>query len=657
MSRIGITCLILFAGWTLACHAATLLHASLIQACLLMPVASVLLGLAGKAACRGSRANLSTPHTDTLSTHGAPALIGIVLLLIALHFSWLVFWAGSLVMLASAAHSARGITAAENDFIAPSSRTDKIWIVTLSITAALLTLWVSRSDLDDAYYVATAAFAATHPHAPLLGTDPMFGESGWPIFFPSYRFSAYEPLAGAIAHMLGVPAMDVMYKWLPPLGATAMTGAIFFCAREIVPKHWISSGTVVMLLMLLLGEEHRGTANFGFVRAFQGKALFLWIMIPLIYGLSFRYASRRGRSFDLFLLACTQLASIGLSNFAILCAPLSGVVAAMSAAPPFCRASIRRWLTLTATTFIALPYLAFVAIRSHDASVFGQVAFEPPSAVWVGIFGSQQQYLVAFLMLLAPFATNISTLRWRMAVPPLVLFAVLLNPLLAPWISRYITSPPVYWRVTWAFPVLIYLGVAVVLLVDRAWRSRRLASHATIAAMIALPLAVMTIPGYTLRPANHVKWQFASRKVESADSHVADMALALADVGRILADDPISGIIVMHENHPPLVNVRGMYLILLAQHMPRREYEDRALLAQFVSGGPVPGIATFKAMVDRLDVGIVVIRADTANYNTAQVALESAEFRPAWQSVSYVIWARPLTQQNRRPYPVGKHLR
>jgi hypothetical protein len=91
--------------------------------------------------------------------------------------------------------------------------------------------------------------------------------------------------------------------------------------------------------------------------------------------------------------------------------------------------------------------------------------------------------------------------------------------------------------------------------------------------------------------------------------------------------------------------------------MPRREYEDRALLAQFESGGSVPSIATFKAMVDRLDVGIVAIRADTANYNTVQVALESAEFRPAWQSVDYVIWARPLTQENRRLYPVGKHLR
>lgn len=642
MSRIGTALLILFTGWVLACHAATLLHASLTQACLLMPATSALLGLCGKVISRDPHCDVSTPYAGAMQMHHVPALIGTLLLLVTLRFSWPAFWVGGIFMLSWAAYTAHGSTHGGNDFAVPASRANKIWIATLCVAAALLTLAVSRSDLDDAYYIATAAFSASHIHAPLLGTDPMFGEPGWPVLFPSYRFSAYEPLAGVVAHALDIPAIDIMHKWLPPIGAVAMVGAIFFCANEIAPRHWVATGTVAILLMLLLGEEHRAAANFGFVRAFQGKALFLWIMVPAIFALSFRYVSPRGRPFDLFLLVCAQVASIGLSNFAILGAPLAGAIAAISAAPPFSRSSVRRWMTLTATTLVALPYLIFVAIISRDASALSQFAFEPPSAVWLGIFGPYQQFLVAFLMLLAPFLANTPAQRWRLAVPPLVLFAILLNPLLAPWISRYITSAPVYWRVTWALPVLIYLAVAIVLLIEHTKQSRRLINHATVAAAVAIPLAAIAVPGNTLRPSNHVEWRFASRKLNPADSQVADTILSLAGRGRILADDPISAILAMHEGHPPLVNVRSMYLKLLAPYMSKSEYEGRVQLTQFVSGSPLPPAAAIQAELGRFDVGAVAIRADSSNYATSQISLVAAGFHLAARCSDYTIWTKTI---------------
>lgn len=616
MAKLATYLLILFAGWSLTCHAATLLHASLIQTCLLAPVTCALLGVCGKAVSRSPSSNLPTPDTGTMQLCAVPALIGALLLLITLHFSWLAFWAGSIVMLASAAYSARGVAGHENDLVSPISRIGKVWIIALCVAAALLTLAVSRSDLDDAYYVAVAAFTASHPHAPLLGADPMFGDHRWPLLFPSYRFSAYEPLAGAIAHILNVPAMDIMYRVLPPVGAIAMVGAIFFCAREMAPRQWVSAGTAVLVLMLLLGEEHRGAANFGFMRAFQGKALFLWIMVPTIFGLSFRYASRRGTPFDLFLLVCAQMASIGLSNYATLGAPLAGAVAAISAAPPFNNLATRRWLAISATTLVALPYLVFVAVISHDASGLSQLPFEPPNAVWQGIFGPHQQFLVAFMMLLGPFIANTPALRWRLAIPPLILFSIFLNPILAPWISRHITSPPVYWRVTWAFPVLIYIGTSIALLIHRALQGRRLISHAMIAAAVTAPLAAVAVPSSTLRQSDHVEWRFASRKLEPADSHAADVILALAGGGRVLADDPISSILAMHENHPPLVNVRAMYLKMLAPYMRHGEYEARTELAQFVSNGMLINAPAFRAELKQLDVGTVAIRVDTLTHKS-----------------------------------------
>lgn len=641
MNRSATYALILFAGWSLSCHIATLLHASLMQACLLAPVACVLLGMCGKAVSLiPSRRPLGAPDAVALQTRTAPALIGALLLLVTLHFSWSAFWAGSVVMLALAAYSIRDCTELEDGDLSSLSRAGKVWIVVLCIAAALLTLAVSRSDLDDAYYVAVAAFTASHPHAPLLGTDPMFGEHGWPLLFPSYRFSAYEPLAGAIAYALNLPAMDVMYRALPPFSAIAMVGAIFFCTRETVPRHWISAGTLVLALMLLLGEEHRSAANFGFVRAFQGKALFLWIMVPTIFGLSFRYASRRGKPFDLFLLVCAQVASIGLSNYAILGAPLAGAVAATSAAPPFSRTTARRWLALGATTLVALPYLAFVALRSHDASALRHLMLESPTAVWSGVFGPHQQYLTAFLLLLAPFLANTGVLRWRLAVPPLILFAILLNPLLAPWIARYITTPEVYWRVTWAFPTLIYLGIAIALILDQVRRSPRLASHASVTATAVGLLVTVALPGNTLRASNQVEWRFASRKLEPADARVADTLLRVAGKGKILANDPISGILAMHENHPPLVNVRTAYLTAMSPYMARDEFEDRSQLAQFAAGGQLAAPTTFMSELNRLDVGTLAIQTNALSYGKARTTLSVAGFHLATWSGTYAIWTR-----------------
>ena len=76
--------------------------------------------------------------------------------------------------------------------------------------------------------------------------------------------------------------------------------------------------------------------------------------------------------------------------------------------------------------------------------------------------------------------------------------------------------------------------------------------------------------------------------------------------------------------------------------MSHDEYKDRTQLAQFVSSGTLPTIPTFKAELNRLEVGTLAIRVDVANYATAQIALESTGFHLASRCGAYTIWTKAI---------------
>jgi hypothetical protein len=157
---------------------------------------------------------------------------------------------------------------------------------------------------------------------------------------------------------------------------------------------------------------------------------------------------------------------------------------------------------------------------------------------------------------------------------------------------------------------------------------------------VAIAFASMAIPYNIFRPDNQIEWRFAARKIEVGDAIVADQAIAETKSGRIVANDPISSIIAMHENHPPLVNVREFYIDLLAQHMPHADYVDRKLLTQFTTDQTDSGNAGVASALDHLNVGTVVIVNDAPSYKANQQVLSTSGFHLSSQSGSYAIWTK-----------------
>ncbi|MEO6823749.1 MAG: DUF6077 domain-containing protein [Nitrosospira sp.] len=573
-----------------------------------------------------------------------PVLFWLFLVPFILYLSWLAFWISSLLVLLYYSFKQGSADKSASYGASKLQRNEYAVVLGFCIGAVLLTLAVSRSDMDDAFYVAVAAFSSGHPDEPLLAFDPMHVERSWPLIFPSYRFATFELFGGALAHLSGISSMDAMYRILPPFWAVITVLCIFLYAQELMPRRWLLLGTITILFTVILGEAHRAPANFTFVRMFQGKAVYLSAIMPAIFYLTARYLSPKGTSADVFLLGCAQITAIGLSNFAMLAAPMAGVGALLSNYTLFNQQSKKKVWCILVTLSVSLPYLLSVMFSSQGVPSLSHFETELPSTVWKSVLGWRQHYLVAVLLLVGPIMAGDSLLRRRLAVPMLLLFAIYLNPWLSPLISRFITTPPVYWRVMWSFPVLTAAAAGLCLIIEYVLqnkvRSKALRIFPLMLSAIVLTLLALSVPFHTLRSDNDIQWDFAGRKISPSNYQVAQTAISTMkdNAGRMLAPDEISGIVTMFENHPKLVNARGLYIDFLSPAMDKHEYEDRALLHRFVSGVVEPGPAVRLAL-NSMEVNSIVIQQSNDSPETKQL-LEDERFRRIETINGYGIWFR-----------------
>jgi len=635
--------LIFLAGWTVAANLTTLFGGTLETLIWAGLACAALLGalyrfLPPSTAFKGAKSD-SSPWSPTQRQTNSLVLAACIATL-SLAVNWYAFWCIGVTILVVHCALAFRHASVPDPAIPASARLDRLVILVTMLGAGALSLMVNRSDADDAFYVGLAAFTHAHPNLPLLAVDPMHGEPGWPLLFPSYRFASYELLAASIAKLLGMPAMSVMYRLLPPLGAAFVVASAFFLAQQLAPRRWLLVGLVTLALGLILGECHRGFGNFMFVRIFQGKSIYVSALMPLIFALTFRCISSQGTARDVMLLACAQVAAIGLSNFGMLAAPMAAGTALVACALTAPRAMYPRLGAVACTLLIPLPYLLYVAIASQASSNLAGTEEAAP-AVWLAVFGPWQQYLVALLLLTAPALTWDGRTRAWLAVPPLILLGVLLNPWLAAPISHYITTTPVYWRVTWCFPVLSYMAWGI-FAASQQWRQSRI--HRLLSILIILLLSA-SLAFTVLRPSNEISWHFAGVQVPPMDYLAAERAARDADeMTRILAPEPVSSVIARFEDHPRLVLVRDMYLPMFRPGIGEKAFLQRMTLRNFVNGA----FRSQDASVVSTALGELNVKTVVTMGQQAQVSdLLAANGYILTETVGpYGIWRRPAASMH-----------
>jgi hypothetical protein len=227
---------------------------------------------------------------------------------------------------------------------------------------------------------------------------------------------------------------------------------------------------VVMLVLVLDGGGGPGSFHrFDFIRLFQGKAIFVTVMLPLLFAYGVRFGTRptAGR---FVLLMAVQVAALGTTVTALWAAPAAALLAVVS----MLRVRTASLATLGAA-FLSCSYVlawglylkftmggaATPEVTPSDAlnnpALEAQLAAapgaEPLAHAYRMVLGHSTHLATALAVaMLAWTACRSERARRFAVVMPLGFFALLGNP----WVLRFVsslTTPTIYWRVVWLLPV------------------------------------------------------------------------------------------------------------------------------------------------------------------------------------------------------------
>ncbi len=538
----------------------------------------------------------------------------------------------------------------------------EIALWTLAVACIALTLVSHRADLDDAFYVNLAVGASDAPDQPLLRRDTLHGVAGPPVFSPVYRAHSYELWNGALAFLSGIPAIYCFHWVSASLAALLVPLALARLLRLLTPRRWLSAVAAVVFVLVASGETHRWFGNFAFVRMWQGKAIFLFVFMPLVYAYAIDFGLRPSRR-GWVLLCAAQIAAVGCSSSAIWAAPAGALAATCSVLRP-----TRRGLRIFALAALASVYVLGVGWSLKDAVESARVermaalseqeaarggerrkreprgrTHEPGDELEVAlheVFGDERLRTAAIASILVAWACCGRGLAQRFAiVVPLAVTLVVLNPYATRWLIANLVGPS-YWRSLWAVPVplLMVLVLTAPLQLGGRWRWAGRAG-----ALLALAAFALTVPRYhALSERNKVRIGMPELKISGLAYRWAGALNGAVPPGsKVVAPSAISVWLPTQHRHAHPLIARWMYISRYRASLGMPNLMHRLVMTRYVDGrsGREDAPKWFRVGLTRFDVkGVCLRNFDGAD--RARAILRKEGFERTLSGLNYAIWVR-----------------
>ncbi len=657
---------LLFAAWTLLCNALVLLHGTsvhLAAATLLCALAAAALLVARRDRLQALVALVADPMTARLDPEherqpwplARMLAFGAGLLLVAR------FGArgdlnelSTLALLLVAASYATLARSGRGSLQAPQPKWQEALLWALGLTCAWLTLTSQRPDSDDAFYVNMAVSVVDFPHQALLSRDTIHGLN-LPLRVPAYRASSIELLAGLLSYLSGLRTIYVAHLVLPAIAGLLTPLALARLLRLLEPRRWLFALLGALLYLVFDSSVHGSFGNFSFVRLFQGKAIFITTLAPLIMAHGIRFGLAPSRK-TFAMLAATQIAALGSTVTAFWAAPVLAGLSVLCALAP--RLSALRTLLLSALSssyLLALGlYFEWTSQRSAPVTAAVSAATARAGAAAAGtaaagahshalapgelleqgyamVLGADRPLLAALAIVLCTWPLCRTPLARRFAVVfPLGFFALFGNPHLTHTVAM-LTTPSIYWRVLWLLPLPVLFGLATSCLLQpgRGPQGLRLTLFG-----LVLCLFFVRVSPRTIFADDGFDWP--RPKVDREAYRVAQALIAhLPPHRQVLAPLEVSVVL-------PMLNGYDYPLFVKPAYLPtgRRERSRRRLLTRLIA---YPDLSAFaeRWLISCLRLyhieGVVAPVQGPSNRSLAR-ALHAAGYRRVALSEGNAIW-------------------
>ena len=478
----------------------------------------------------------------------------------------------------------------------------------VSIGGGLLSLFVFKSDADDAFYVNRAAWVAEHGTAALR--DTMFGPETYPQSFGGgLPTPSIEALQGVVAAMLGVEAGTVAYLLYAPVLASIFVWATWRLIRAWAPRRHLLVLVIAVLFVLASGASIVGNYSIG--RIWQGKVMAYAVLLPLVWAYLSRLAIGPSRH-AVLLLVSAGVAFVGLTTSSALMMPVVGGAALLAAL-----VLRSRPLALGAAAFAAGPLINGLA-QAIGSSTIGTQASQPitPESVFAVTFGP-----ATAMVLLAVLATAVAPGIAR--CPAAVLAGAIGIATMASYLPGVLGlvdavtgAGPVVWRLAIAAPTWVFVGLlAAGLPVGDGARVRFSARALT--ALIA-PLATLVAIVVPIAAGHWIWSKDVGARLLTTPAWKVD-PVALADVRAARELEVAPGLWLM----PPVqmetlsISTAGPYAVVpRAFYLPTLQTSEQArsdreiLLALVTRRLSERSVAEVRGALQRLDVAVACVPGD-----------------------------------------------
>jgi hypothetical protein len=578
---------------------------------------------------------------------------------------WWVFWAAVVAITACAvAVAARAIPIPARAAGAPGPErsigrapgpTAVLAVVVLALLAAAGSAFTVRPDADDVFLVNRSTYVAEHP-GPLPQRDTLFSDEVFAVTRPDAVPTSFEALVGVVAAWSPVSAPTVTYLLVGPLAALLAVLALWRMLRTLGAVAPALATAAACAFLLLDGGVHYSHGNFHFARAWQGKVVFLIVVVPALWHHGLRWA-RDGRHRDLALLLAANLAGIGLTTTAAFVAPaVTGVVVVAGA---WASGAWQRLLPgLAATLPPLLGVIAFTALPRQDISVGDRLAEAMgPVLAWIppwftltgGINPGRQWHWIldGGIGLLIPAAAALAAwafvtdraARMALALAPLLLFGLLYGPGTFDAIADVSGVRAILWRSGWILPVPAAVGLACTAPLLLARSAHRTALGVLVPVVV---LGAMAIGSTWVLDEDNMGMRVGELAwdIDPHDRAAAERLIDLTEPGDvILAPETIGGAIAIQTTRVRAVNPRGTYMSGRHAVPEFRGDQRRMASSAMVLGLPPDGPDALAQAIQDVDASTACVSAALEEPDVERL-LSSLGFAPAGEDPRCRFWRR-----------------
>ncbi len=447
----------------------------------------------------------------------------------------------------------------------------------------VLSILYYRADADDAFYVGNVNLfinsAYLYPYESSMG-NPLIPSSGM------YRLETWEALMAVLCKAFSISASAMMHTIIIPVLLI-----LSFCAYTFLGKRLFRTNNAtylfyifVILFFLVSGYSVYSPGSFLFSRLWQGKAVYLHLIIPVVLGCvascvkeRCSYQSERLKLTGVLVVAV--LAGVALNPTSLYIIGILILFSMMALA--WSKRDIH-WLRVAiipeVITFMLLLFVFFLS-RTSTSTALGTdkgflELFYQVIEIFKDFWGEGWVYLILyFAAVVYIYFKGDHEKKTLFLYTPLLLLAFVWNPICGALILKVIAAT--YWRVFWLMPVGLTLACVGVMLLERK------ASKLFRIGLAVIVVIVICGPG---------QWMFSrengfamATSVEKLPNEVELFApnIRLEEGTVLLACSDIATTFCQKYTDVQLVCSRVMYLETISD---TREIEERTILQNFSDG-------------------------------------------------------------------------